>query len=109
MADGSGSTTPVDEVKELVELVRSYAKQEVAGPIKWTGRYLGLGVAGAFVLAIGLISLTMALLRVLQDEAGSWTTGSLSWLPYLISVGALAIIIVMLVVVATRNETDEEG
>ncbi|MEM9033935.1 MAG: phage holin family protein [Actinomycetota bacterium] len=103
MADGSGTSGTVGEIKELVELVRTYAKQETVDPLKRAGRYLGFGIAGALVLALGLVFLGMALLRVLQDEAGSWTTGSLSWLPYAITVVALTITVAILMVVATRS------
>ena len=100
MADESGSSGTIGEIKELVELVRSYAQQETVDPLKRAGRYLAFGIAGALTLTLGLIFLAVALLRVLQDEAGSWTTGSLSWAPYGIVSVVLAITVGILMKVA---------
>ena len=76
---------PVGEVaSELWELTRAYAKQETVDPLKGVGRFLAYGVAGALLLGIGVILLMLAGLRALQSETGSWFTGILSWIPYLI-------------------------
>ncbi len=40
---------------------------------------------------LGGISMTLALLRLLQEEGGSWTTGNLSWLPYVITLAAVLV------------------
>lgn len=84
---------PLGELRGLVELVRDYAKQETLDPLKRLGRYLGLGVAGAVLIGLGVVFLAMAGLRALQTETGSTFTGSWSWAPYLIVVvgmGAVA-------------------
>ena len=61
------------------------------------GRWVGLGVAGSFLLMIGGVSLTLAMLRVLQEETGSSLTGNLSWIPYLATLGAAMVVIALLV------------
>jgi hypothetical protein len=70
---------------ELWELVVTYLKQETLEPLKGLGRFVGIGVAGAVALAIGLLLLAMALLRGLQAETVPHWSGSWSWLPYLIT------------------------
>lgn len=76
---------PIGEVaSELWELTRTYAKQETVDPLKGVGRFLAYGVAGALLLGIGVILLMLAGLRALQTETGTWFTGNLSWIPYII-------------------------
>jgi hypothetical protein len=85
---------PIGEtVNELVELTKSYARQETVDPLKGVGRYLGYGLGGAVLLGIGVILLILAGLRALQTETGTTFTGNWSWAPYLIVlVGAVAVI-----------------
>jgi hypothetical protein len=78
-------------ISELKELTISYAKQETVDPLKSQGRWVGYGVGGSFLLAIGLTLLGLAGLRALQTETGTWFTGNLSWIPYLIVVLVLAL------------------
>lgn len=69
-------------VAELRELVVAYLKQETVEPIKQLGRFVAFGVAGSLFLSIGLVMLTLSVLRVLQTETDTMFTGNLSWLPY---------------------------
>ena len=76
---------PIGEVvSELVDLTKAYAKQETVDPLKGLGRYLAYGLAGSLLLAIGVILLALAGLRVLQTETGTTFTGNWSWVPYII-------------------------
>jgi Putative Actinobacterial Holin-X, holin superfamily III len=68
---------------ETVQLVVDYVKQETLDPLRGLGRYVLFGVIGAVCLAIGLVVLTIALLRLLQGETGAFA-GNLSWVPYVI-------------------------
>ncbi len=90
MADNS---TQKQGIGDVVDLIKAYARQETVDPLKGAGRWVGLGLAGSILLMIGGIAMTLALLRFLQEEGGSWTTGNLSWLPYLITFGALIVVI----------------
>jgi len=74
---------------EMFDLVKAYAKQEIVGPLDGAGRWLSFGLLGSVLLMIGLTSLTLALLRVLQEETGSTFTGNLSWVPATITLGAV--------------------
>ena len=69
---------------EAARLVVDYIKQETLDPIKGLGRFLLFGVAGSVAIAIGLVILTVALLRFLQGETNGAFNGNLSWIPYLI-------------------------
>jgi hypothetical protein len=69
---------------EALQLVIDYVKQETLTPLKGLGRYIVFGVAGSVALAIGLVILSVAFLRLLQGETGSTFEGNWSWAPYLI-------------------------
>jgi hypothetical protein len=69
---------------ETARLVVDYVKQETLDPLKGLGRYVLFGVVGSVALAIGLVILAIALLRLLQGETGGTFDGNWSWAPYLI-------------------------
>ena len=53
---------------EVVEFVKTYAKQETVGPLRGAGRWIAFGAAGAICLGLGLSLLLLGLLRLLQAE-----------------------------------------
>ena len=63
---------------EAVQLVVDYVKQETLTPLKGLGRFIVFGVVGSVALAIGLVILSIAFLRVLQGETGTTFTGKKS-------------------------------
>ncbi|MBM3672947.1 MAG: hypothetical protein FJW86_12320 [Actinobacteria bacterium] len=69
-------------VLELRDLVVSYVKQETVAPLKQLGRYVGFGIAGAFLLGLGSLLLGVGGLRALQTETGDTFKGDWSWAPY---------------------------
>jgi hypothetical protein len=88
---------------DFFDLVKAYAKQETLDPLKGAGRWLLLGLAGSVVLILGGISLTLALLRLLQEETGSIFTGNLSWVPYTLTLVAVVIVIALLAFRITKR------
>jgi hypothetical protein len=83
-----------DDVSQLLDTVKAYAKQETLGPLKGVGRSIGLGLAGVLCLGIGVLFLLVAVLRVLQTETSAFD-GNWSFVPYVIDL-VLAIAIVVL-------------
>lgn len=81
---------PQDTVRELKELIVTYAKQETIDPLKGLGRYIGFGLAGAALLGTGIFFLAVGALRGLQTQTDTALTGNWSWVPYLVVVVALA-------------------
>ena len=77
---------------DIADLVKAYARQETVEPLQGMGRWVGMGIAGSLLLMLGSISLTLAMLRVLQEETGTTFTGNLSWLPYLATLGAALVV-----------------
>ncbi|MDW3218387.1 MAG: phage holin family protein [Acidimicrobiales bacterium] len=82
---------------DVLDLVKAYARQETVEPLQGMGRWVGMGIAGSVLLMLGGISLTLAMLRVLQEETGSNFTGNLSWAPYLLTLVAALFIVGLLV------------
>ena len=81
---------------DFFDLVKDYARQEVAEPLSGAGRWLGAGILGSLLLMIGGTSLTLALLRVLQEETGSRFTGNWSWAPYGLTLAAVMVVLGLL-------------
>lgn len=86
-------------VGDLFDLIKNYAKQETTEPLKGAGRWIGFGLAGSVLLMLGGIFMTLATLRLIQEEGPSWTTGNLSWLPYVLT---LVVVIITIGVLALR-------
>lgn len=82
---------------ELKDLVVTYVKQETIAPIKGLGRYIAFGMAGSVSVAVGLLLLSLALLRALQVETGTVFAGRFSWAPYVITLIACLFVVVLAV------------
>ena len=78
-------------VIELKDLVIAYLRQETVVPLKQLGRYLAFGIAGSLLMGVGVILMSLGLLRLLQTQTGDTFTGDWSWVPYLIVFAALVI------------------
>lgn len=81
-------------VGEVVEFVKTYAKQETVGPLKGAGRWIAVGAVSALLLGLGLFLLLLGLLRLLQTETGLDTSEHWSWVPYLIVLAVTALFLV---------------
>jgi hypothetical protein len=95
-------------IAELVELVKTYAQQETLGPLRGAGRWLALGTAAAAVLGLGLMLLMLGLLRLIQTEWEDVTTGSFSWVPYLIVLVVAAGLLLITVSRINKKALNEE-
>lgn len=73
-------------IRELWELLKAYALQELYEPLKALRWYLAIGVAGAACTALGVGLLVLGILRATQVEAHRVFDGSgdSSAVPYFI-------------------------
>jgi hypothetical protein len=69
---------------DAFKLTVDYLKQEAIDPLKGLGRFLLWGVVGSFAIAVGILLILVAILRILQTETGTALTGNWSWLPYFV-------------------------
>ena len=95
-------------VNDLWQLVRDYAKQETIDPLKQVLRFLGWGLGGAFLVAIGMVFASLAVLRGLQTQTGHHLTGSNSWIPYLVTIVVDAVVIGLAVLAISKPFRSEE-
>jgi hypothetical protein len=82
-------------VSEVIGLVKTYAKQEALDPLGNALRWLGYGAAGALCLGVGFTLALLGLLRLLQTETGEAFDGNWSWVPYLITLAAAVLVIIL--------------
>ena len=83
-------------IGEIGDLVKAYARQELVGPLRNMGRFVGLGIAGALMLGIGLMLLALGGLRAIQAEAADTFDGNWSFVPYVIMLIAIGIAMVLI-------------
>jgi hypothetical protein len=95
-------------VGEVIDYVKTYARQETVGPLKGAGRWIAYGAAGAISLGIGLSLLLLGLLRLLQTEWDRSATGRLSWLSYLIVMAACIALLVFTITRINKTFLDKE-
>ena len=95
-------------MSNIVELVKTYAKQETLGPLRGAGRWLAMGAAGAVCLGIGGVLLLLGLLRLVQTEWDRSARGNLSWLAYVI-VLVVAVGLVYVAISRIRRDTLAES
>jgi hypothetical protein len=72
-----------EDVAELVDLLKGYARQETVDPLKSLGRFVGFGAGAAVCWGIAGTLITVGVIRVLQVETRDLFDGNWSWVPYI--------------------------
>ncbi len=84
---------PLDDIREIRELVTGYARQETLEPLKRLGGYLAWGLAGSICMFLGIVFVGIATLRLTQSievfDGSSWA----SLAPYTFALLVLAVLI----------------
>lgn len=93
-AVGKSVSKDPSQLGDTVDLVKAYVKQETLGPLRGAGRWIGLGLGGAVLLAVGSGFVVLGVLRLLQTETSETFSGRwMSLIPYAAAlVVALAVI-----------------
>ena len=105
--DNDKRRKPADHATELKDLVVGYAKQETVDPLKTLGTYVGWGVGGSLLIAIGSVFLLLALLRGLQSLSAFDGTGAASLVPYAATFVAALVIVGLAAFKITKD--DQKG
>lgn len=92
-AERRGERGPKESATEVWGLVRDYAKQETVDPLKGLVSFLKWGLAGSLLVSIGIIELTIAVLRAVQAEGGGAVDGRLSPIPYLVTLIIVTVVL----------------
>ncbi len=93
---------PVDQVSDLVDSVKQYARQETLEPIKGAIRWVAVGSVAALSLGVALIFACLAVLRLSQDLGGTTLDGSWSFVHYFIT---LCVVSVLVAIIFSRVST----
>ena len=72
------------QVGDVLDLVKTYVRQETVGPLKGIGRKIAFGSAGALLLGLGVFFLALGLLRLIQTKIPRLAEGTMSLLSYVI-------------------------
>jgi hypothetical protein len=95
-------------IGEVLDYVKTYAKQETLGPLKGAGRWVIFGAAGAICLGIGLSIALLGLLRLLQTEWSWVATDHYSWIPYVSVFVACLILLALSIMRINKTFLDKE-
>lgn len=84
-----------DQVSDIVDSVKLYARQETLEPMKGAARWVAVGSIAALSLGISIVFLTMAVLRLSQDLGGNVLDGSWSFVHYFITLAVVAVLVAL--------------
>ena len=84
---------PTDQVSDLVESVKTYARQETLGPLRGAARWVAVGTLAATSLGLAMVFLAMGVLRLSQDLGGTALDGSWSFLHYLFTLIIISLLV----------------
>jgi hypothetical protein len=87
---------PVDQVSDLIDSVKQYARQETIEPIKGAIRWVGVGLVAALSLGLALVFTALGVLRLSQDLGGTVLNGSWSFVHYFITLCVVAVLVVVI-------------
>ncbi|HYI62615.1 MAG TPA: hypothetical protein VEW93_12520 [Acidimicrobiales bacterium] len=90
-----GDRSPKESATEIWALVRDYAKQETLDPLKGLLAFAKWGLIGSVLVGIGVIELTVAVLRAVQAEGGDAVDGRVSPVPYLVTLVVAGVVLLL--------------
>jgi hypothetical protein len=103
----SASTT--DQVSDVVESVKAYARQETIEPLKGAGRWLAMGTLAALSLGLSMVLGALGVLRLSQDLGGTTLDGSWSFVHYLITMIVTGIFVAVAFSRISQRSLAKEG
>ena len=86
---------PVDQVGDLYDSVKQYARQETLEPIKGAVRWVAVGSLAAVSLGLALVFSALGILRLSQDLGGTTLDGSWSFVHYFITLSVVALLVLV--------------
>lgn len=103
----AASTT--DQVSDVVESVKAYARQETIEPLKGAGRWLAMGTLAALSLGLSMVLGALGVLRLSQDLGGTTLDGSWSFVHYLITMIVTGIFVAVAFSRISQRSLAKEG
>lgn len=87
--------TPSDQVTDIVDSVKAYARQETLEPLKGAARWVAVGTVAAVSLGLAMVFLSLAVLRLSQDLGGTALDGGWSFVHYLITLVVVSVLVAL--------------
>lgn len=87
--------TPSDQVTDIVDSVKAYARQETLEPLKGAARWVAVGTVAAVSLGLAMVFLSLAVLRLSQDLGGTALDGGWSFVHYLITLVVVSALVAL--------------
>ena len=87
---------------ELFDLVVAYARQETIEPLRGVGKWIVRGLVSMFLVSLGVVLVSLGLLRAVQDLSGSTFDGAWSFVPYVFGV-MFSVVIVAVAITQIRK------
>ena len=84
-----------DPLVDLVDSVKTYAKQETIDPIRGAARWVFVGTVASVSLGLALVFFALAVLRFSQDVGGEALDGSWSFVHYLITLIVVSLFVAL--------------
>lgn len=84
-----------DQVTDVVESVKIYARQETIEPLKGAARWVAVGTLASLSLGLAIVFMALAVLRLSQDVGGTVLDGSWSFLHYFITLLVLSVVVAL--------------
>ena len=84
-----------DQVTDIVESVKTYARQETIEPLKGAARWVMVGTIASLSLGLASVFFALGVLRLSQDLGGSALDGSWSFIHYFITLVVLAVVVAL--------------
>ena len=81
--------------QDVIDLVIAYAKQETVEPLRGAGRWILWGLASMVFICAGVLLVVLGALRLSQDLLGETFATSWSWVPYVVSMCACALVVLI--------------
>jgi hypothetical protein len=100
--------SPSDQVVDLFDLVKEYARQETVDPLKGALRWVAVGSIAAISLGLSLVFLSIGTLRMSQDLGGRTLDGSWSFVHYFIAFAVMCIFVAFTFSRISRNTLAKE-
>ena len=91
--DGVKRTVPHDRDGELIDLVVAYARQETVEPLRGAGRWIAVGLFSMGFISVGMVLVSLGLLRAVQDIGGTAFVGAWSFVPYVFGVVFASVVV----------------
>jgi hypothetical protein len=97
MADSTSrfrrKSAPSEQVTDIVDSVKAYARQETIEPLRGAARWVAVGTLAAVSLGLSMVFVSLAVLRLSQDLGGTALDGSWSFVHYLITLTVVSVLV----------------